>query len=48
MHETISVSRWGPATRSLTRLILLPSFERLALAGRASDDVGVCHRSGRS
>jgi hypothetical protein len=48
MHGTISVSRWGPATGSLTRLILRPSFERLTPAARGSGDVDTCHRSARS
>jgi hypothetical protein len=39
MHDTIFVSRWGPATRPLTRLILPPSFERPAPAAGASIDV---------
>ena len=39
MHDTIFVSRWGPATRPLTRLILPPSFERPAPAAGASSDV---------
>jgi hypothetical protein len=47
MHGTIFVSRWGPATRSLTRLILPPSFERLAPAASASSDVDTFYRSGR-
>ena len=46
MHDTIFVSRWGPATRSLTRLILPPSLERLAPDAGASSDVDAFYRSG--
>jgi hypothetical protein len=46
MHDTNIVSRWGPATRSF-RLVLPPSFERLAPAAGASGDVDAFHRSGR-
>jgi hypothetical protein len=47
MHDTIFVSRWGLATRSLTRLILPPSFERPAPATGASSDADAFYRSGR-
>jgi hypothetical protein len=47
MHDTIFVSRWGPATRSLTRLILAPSFERPAPTAAASSDVDAFYRCGR-
>ncbi|GAA1172954.1 hypothetical protein GCM10009608_06470 [Pseudonocardia alaniniphila] len=47
MHKAIFVGRWGSATRSLTRLILPSSVERLAPAARASSDVDAFYRFGR-
>jgi hypothetical protein len=48
MNDTIFVTRWGLATRSLARLILPPSFDRPASAAGASSDADAFDRSGLS